>query len=100
VRAVTITDPFRLMPPATNLCLLCAGDHPADQPHDPTTPYYQIRFSIEHGRAGTWADAAAHCDAPTRAMWERVGRGAGCWTEPPAGVAPIAEPPAEGRVTP
>lgn len=58
-----------LLPPAPGLCQVCAVDHPADQPHNAQSFYYQFSFNLEHGRCPTWVDAMAHCSDEVKAHW-------------------------------
>lgn len=80
-----------LLPPAKDKCQLCAVAHAAEAAHNAQSLFYQTRFQMQHGRAGTWADAIAHCPPDVRSMWERELRRLGGWSEPPEGVEPIAE---------
>jgi hypothetical protein len=83
---------FMLLPPAEGKCRICAVAHEPDQAHNASSLFYGMRFKMRYGRDGTWADAVAHCPPATRELWEQVLRRRGRWTEPPAGVALIAEP--------
>lgn len=80
-----------LLPPAPDRCQVCAADHPASQAHNAQSLYYQTRFQQQHGRSATWADAVAHLPGDVRAMWQAELEKRNAWTEPPDGVAPIAE---------
>jgi hypothetical protein len=67
---MTISDKaFTLLPPDLSKCQQCAIKHAVDQPHNATTLYYGYFFYREHGRSPTWADAIAHCDDQTQAVW-------------------------------
>jgi len=57
-----------LLPPAGDVCQVCAVDHPWDQPHNQESLYYQYRFYAEHGRWPTWSDAMAHCTPELQAI--------------------------------
>lgn len=82
---------LQMMPPADNLCPICAHEHPASEPHDAQTLYYQLRFNEHHGRWPTWADAIAHCSEDVRTLWREELQRIGAWSEPPDGSV-IAEP--------
>lgn len=84
-----------LLPPKPGTCPICATSHGPSEPHNAQSLYYQYRFYGVRGRWPTWADAMAHCDAKVKAFWEQALRDRGVWTEPPEGVEPIADPPAE-----
>lgn len=83
-----------LMPAKAGTCVQCAGNHPSDLPHQRDSLFYQMRFQLAHGRAPTWADAAAHVDPKVREMWRslllEIAPDAP-W-DVPAGAEPIAEP--------
>lgn len=81
-----------LLPPADGKCRICAVDHEPEQAHNARSVFYAVRFRLRHGRDGTWADAVAHCPPAVRDHWRRELERAGAWTEPPAGVEPVAEP--------
>lgn len=85
-------QPWTLLPPPPGTCPLCARSHKPEEPHDAQMLHYQYRFYFTYGRWPTWADAVAHCNDKTRAYWERELRALDAWTQPPDGVAPIAEP--------
>lgn len=69
---------WTLLPPPAGTCPQCAVDHPAEQPHNQQSLFYQYHFYFAQGRWPTWKDAMAHCDEPTRATWtaELTKRGA------------------------
>lgn len=74
----------RLLPPASDACQIC-GHRPAhapDAPHNAQSLYYQYAFYAAHLRWPTWKDAIAHCDEPTRKIWERELRAKDAWSEP------------------
>ena len=62
-------ESMRMLPPKPGVCPECAVGHRPDQPHNPESLYYQMRFRQKHGRFPTWADAMAHCDAHVKKMW-------------------------------
>ncbi|MBE0533690.1 MAG: hypothetical protein IH626_22940 [Rhodospirillales bacterium] len=74
-----------ILPPAATACPICGRNpaHPADQPHDAQSLYYQYSFFGEHGRWPTWKDAIAHCPEGVKQHWEAELRRLGAWTEPP-----------------
>ena len=82
-----------LLPPKPGTCPICATKHEAHLPHNAQSLYYQYRFYGVRGRWPTWADALAHCTSEMQAYWREALREN--WTEPPEGVDPIADPPAE-----
>lgn len=85
-----------LLPPPARVCPICSTKHEPELPHNATHLYYQYRFYGVRGRWPTWADAAAHCTPEIVKQWRDVMRSKGIdWTEPPAGVEPVADPPAE-----
>lgn len=57
-------------PPGT--CPMCAFDHDGGDPHDQQSLRYQYAFYVEQHRWPTWADAMAHCDEETRAIWRQA----------------------------
>lgn len=81
-----------LLPAAPGTCPLCATAHEPHFPHNAQSLFYGMRFKMEHGRDATWADAVAHCVAEMKAFWKGHLEALGNWSEPPEGVAPIAEP--------
>jgi hypothetical protein len=81
-----------LLRPPPDHCQMCATKHKPSEPHNAQSLYYGMRFKLEHGRDGTWADATAHCTEKLRQLWKTELTDMGRWTEPPAGVDPIAEP--------
>ncbi|MEX2629512.1 MAG: hypothetical protein WD341_06190 [Tistlia sp.] len=78
------TAAFAILPPPPDACQVCGRRpaHPAAEPHDAGSLYYQYAFRAEHGRWPTWKDALAHCAEPVRAAWERALRARGAWSEP------------------
>lgn len=66
---------WNLLPPASDACQICAREHPPEDPHNQQSLHYQYWFRLREARAGreerwpTWADAMAHCDSQTQAMW-------------------------------
>lgn len=61
-----------LLPPAPDVCQVCAVDHSWDSPHNAQSLYYQMRFHAEHGRWPTWTDAMAHCSPDVQATWKNA----------------------------
>lgn len=81
---------WHILPPPADVCPICALAHPATEPHNAQSMYYQLAFQSLNKRAATWADAAAHCSDAVKQKWRRAFATLGHkWTEPPAGVAPI-----------
>lgn len=89
---VVKVKPLMLMPPLPGHCRICAVKHEPNDPHDATSLFYGTRFKLRYGREATWADAVAHLPEQAREITKQVVVELGAlWTEPPAGVAPIAE---------
>jgi hypothetical protein len=84
--------PMKLLPPPEGCCGICASKHEPKQAHNAESLFFQVRFRMRYGRDGTWADAIAHCPERIQRYWIGALRYAGKWTEPPDGIAPIAEP--------
>ena len=80
-----------LLPPGEGKCRICAVDHPPEQAHNAQSLFYQMRFNMRYGRPGTWADCIAHCSEDVQKHWITELRALNFYTEPPEGVAPIAE---------
>lgn len=84
--------PFKILPPAADVCQVCATKHDPLLPHDRQSLYYQYAFYGALGRWPTWADACAHCDDGViegwRAALESVG---GKWNRPPDGFLPVRD---------
>lgn len=72
-------------------CKACALDHDPAWPHNQQSLFYQMRFHGAHGRWPTWADAVAHCEPDLHKEWKDELTRRKHWSEPPEGVAPIAE---------
>ncbi len=58
-----------LLPPQSDRCPVCAGDHPQDYPHNRDSLYYQMAFRAQRGRWPTWDDAMAHCSPDMQEDW-------------------------------
>lgn len=84
---------FKILPPPPGLCQVCACAHSENLPHNASSLFYQVQFQQLHQRASTWADAVAHCSEIVRKAWRRAANSMNAWTEPPEGVAPIAQAP-------
>jgi len=84
-------QPMTLLPPAPHLCRFCAADHRPHEPHDATSLYYQTRFPMAHGRHPTWVDALSHCALEVQHDWREQLEELHVWSEPPEGVAVVAE---------
>lgn len=84
-----------LLPPPKDTCPICAVKHGSEEPHNAESMYYQYRFYGVRGRWPTWADAIAHCTPEVQGYWREALVNRNAWTEPPEGVDPIADPPAE-----
>ncbi len=81
-----------MLPPPEGCCRICGVDHKPNAPHNAETVFYETRFSLRYKRRGTWADAIAHVPEPERTRLEKKIKALNAWTEPPAGMKPIAEP--------
>ena len=82
----------KLLPPPEGVCRIRAVDHKPGEPHNAQSLFYQMRFKMRYGREGTWADCLAHCSEQMQQLWIKALREKNAYTEPPEGVAPIAEP--------
>ncbi len=82
----------KLLPPPEGHCRICAVKHEPHIPHNAQSVFYQMRFAMRYGRAGTWADAIAHCSPEVQSYFRAGLDDRKAWTEPPAGVDPISEP--------
>lgn len=60
-----------LLPPRKGLCPECAVEHSPEQPHNPQSLYYQMKFFMEHQRSPAWSDAMAHCSQDVKSQWLR-----------------------------
>lgn len=77
------TADWHLLPAAPGNCPECNYPHQEHEPHNRDTLFYQIKFTAEHGRIPTWADAIAHCPHDLRLLWKATLQDMGAWTEPP-----------------
>lgn len=82
---------MQLLPPGPGKCRFCAVDHESNAPHNAQSMYYQMRFKMEHGRDGTWADAIAHLGVEAQLLVRNMLEQKNAWTQPPDGVEPISE---------
>lgn len=80
---------LNLMPPAKDVCQVCAHAHDPAEPHNAQSIYYQTAFNMIRGRGVTWADALAHCGVDLQQKWRAELELRGVWTEPPEGTAPV-----------
>lgn len=87
-----ITAKMMLLPPLEGHCRICAVKHEPHVPHNAQSLFYRVRFQARYGRAGTWADAISHTSEQVQQLFIRGLREKNAYTEPPEGVAPIAEP--------
>lgn len=81
---------WSLMPPAPDVCQVCAADHKADMPHNAQSMYYCYAFRGAQGRWPTWADALAHCTDEMTGLWREQLELRNAWSEPEAGTDPVA----------
>lgn len=68
---VEVMKPMMMLPPRPDLCQTCAWKHEHDQPHNPTTLYYMMKFKMDTGKEATWADAMSHCSDEVKAHWTK-----------------------------
>jgi hypothetical protein len=47
-------------------------DHPADEPHNRESFWYQQAFRRQHGREPTWTDAMSHCPPRIQKLWKML----------------------------
>ncbi len=64
------TGKWNLLPPAEDVCRICAVKHEPDEPHNRDSLYYQIKFHKDYQRWPTWGDALAHCPEEVQAIWK------------------------------
>lgn len=60
---------FKLLPPAPDVCPVCATAHAESDPHNKSSLFYQYGFYAVHQRWPTWDDAMEHCNPETQARW-------------------------------
>lgn len=77
-----------ILPPKPGVCPVCAVKHKQDQPHNPDSLYYQMKFRQQHGRFPTWWDAMAHCEKGVQKLWIDALAERGVIVELPEGVQP------------
>jgi len=92
-----------MLPPAPDVCQLCARKHERDGAHDALSLFYCMRFQLMYGRSPTWADAIHHLSNNLRSLWRVALDEHNAWTEPDGHL--IAETPyvkdeAESTVAP
>lgn len=63
---------LRMLPAAPGCCPLCHTKHRPEEPHNPLSLPYRIKFHELHKRLPTWADAMAHCSEETQAIWKKA----------------------------
>ena len=73
MRESTPTQPLTLLPPAPELCQVCAVDHEPFEPHNPQSLYWGMARQIAGHPAPTWEEALAHVKDPLRAVWVAAG---------------------------
>lgn len=76
VKTVPLTEAnWKLVPPAADVCQVCATAHAVEHPHNQQSIYYQYWFHLKHGRWPTWADAMEHCAPSMKDLWtEELGK--------------------------
>ena len=62
-------EKFITLPAAPHTCPECAVVHRQNEPHDPGSLFYQVRFQQENERFPTWEDAWAHCTPEVQQSW-------------------------------
>jgi hypothetical protein len=60
-----------ILKPGPGKCPACAAEHNPDEPHDPTSLYYQSVFKSVNNRLPTWKDAMGHCTPEVQAAWAK-----------------------------
>lgn len=84
--------PMHMMPPAKDVCQVCATKHGPLEPHNQPSLYYQMAFYGALGRWPTWADATAHCDPHVAKQWRAALESLGHkWSRPPDGFLPVCD---------
>lgn len=63
-------EPWTMLPPAPDVCQVCATKHEPEMPHNQQSLYYQMAFFRDNGRYPTWADAFAHCTSEMQEAWK------------------------------
>ena len=59
-----------IWPPRPDICPICATDHQANEPHNPESLYYQMRFRQRNGVFPNWGDAMRHCPKDVQEAWK------------------------------
>lgn len=60
---------MQILPPAPNVCQVCAADHDPAEPHTPNSLFWQTKRNMEGLEPASWEDAIAHCAEPVRESW-------------------------------
>lgn len=60
---------WTLMPPAPDVCQVCAVGHGPDEPHNAQSLYWAMRRVAEERPPPTWEEALAHCPVEMRDFW-------------------------------
>lgn len=82
----------KLLPAPPGTCPRCAVDHPAEEPHNRDSLFYQYDFRSRNGRWPVWKDAISHCSLEMQVLWEQELRKFGAWKEPgPIEVCPMED---------
>jgi hypothetical protein len=83
---------FQILPPAKDVCQVCATKHDPLLPHNVQSLHYAYAFRGAIGRWPTWADACAHCDTDLAERWRKTMSELGHkWTRPPDGYHPVRD---------
>lgn len=61
-----MAEEIRILPPLRGHCPACGAVHEAEQPHEPSSMLYLMRFFYRTHRLPTWWDAMAHCSDALR----------------------------------
>ena len=69
VKVVDLAFEGTILPPAPEVCQVCAVEHDPSWPHDQQSLFYQYAFYHDNFRWPTWADAMAHCAPSMREFW-------------------------------
>lgn len=68
VREVPLSS-MQLLPPAPDVCQVCAVGHAPEEPHNPQSLFWQTARTMEGKPAAGWEEALAHCSQEMRESW-------------------------------
>lgn len=72
VKEIDLLKEGTLLPPAPDVCQVCATKHDPELPHNHTSLYYQYSFKKQHDRWPTLEDAMAHCTEDMKSAWREA----------------------------